>query len=76
VVYLASHTNGVNVIGGITALRASDGSVLWRYSPPVPATQLIPALTDKLVLIALQGGNVTTLSASSGSLHWHRYVDG
>lgn len=76
VVYLASHTNGVNVIGGITALRASDGSVLWRYSPPVPATQLIPALTGSLVLIALQNGNVTTLSASSGSLLWHRYVDG
>jgi hypothetical protein len=33
-------------------------------------------LTGSLMLIALQDGNVTTLSASSGSLRWHRYVDG
>ena len=79
VVYLASYTTDSGsrpAIGEITALRASDGSVLWRYSPPVPATQLIPTLTDTLVLMALQDGNVTTLNASSGSLHWHRYVDG
>jgi outer membrane protein assembly factor BamB len=68
--------SGLSPIGSITALRASDGFALWHYSPPIPATQLIPALTGSLVLIALQDGNVTTLSASSGSLHWHRYVDG
>jgi outer membrane protein assembly factor BamB len=75
VVYLA-FPGRPGPIGSITALRASDGSTLWRYSPPIPATQLIPALTGSLVLIALQDGSVTTLSASSGSLRWHRYVDG
>ena len=77
VIYLAFPGGaGLNMIGGIAALGARDGSVLWRYSPSIPVTQFMPALNDSLVLIALQDGNITALSASSGSLRWHHYVDG
>lgn len=76
VIYLAFYaTSGVNSIASITVLRASDGFVLWRFTPHVPATQLSPAVADGLVLIALQDGSIDALRANSGSLRWHRAMN-
>lgn len=70
-------TGGVNSTGSIIALRASDGFVLWRYTPHVPviqSIQLLPVTEDELVLIALQDGNINALRTSDGSLRWHRVM--
>jgi outer membrane protein assembly factor BamB len=76
VVYLTfGATSGINSIASITALRASDGLVLWRYTPHVPATQLTPVVADSLVLIPLQDGSINALGASSGALRWHRAMN-
>jgi outer membrane protein assembly factor BamB len=74
VIYLAfpATTSGVNLRGSITVLRASDGFILWRYTPHVSAMQLSPVVGDDLVLIALQDGSIDALHASSGVLRWHR----
>ena len=75
VVYLAFYTTGVNTIANIIALRAGDGFVLWRYTPHVSARQLSPVMRDDLVLIALDDGSIDALSASNGSLRWHRVMN-
>jgi outer membrane protein assembly factor BamB len=76
VLYLAFYaTSGVNNIASIAALRASDGFVLWRYTPHVTARQLSPVVGDDLVLIALQDGSIDALRASSGALRWHRAMN-
>jgi outer membrane protein assembly factor BamB len=76
VIYLAFYTTtGVNIIGSIIVLRASDGFVLWRYTPHVPARQLSPVEADGLVLIASQDGSIDALGANSGALRWHRAMN-
>jgi outer membrane protein assembly factor BamB len=76
VVYLASYaTSGVNNFGSITALRASDGILLWSYTPHTAYLQLLPVMGDDIVLIALQDGSVEALRASSGSLLWRRAMN-
>lgn len=73
VVYLTQFSNGINTIARVTALRASDSSVQWDYTPSVFATQLAP--TDGLMLVALQDGHVNAIRISSGSLGWQRVVN-
>ncbi len=73
VVYLIQYSNGINAIARVTALRASDSSVQWAYTPSVSATQLSP--TNGLVLIALQDGHINAVSISRGSLRWQRVVN-
>ena len=70
VVYLGSYTIGANILVSITALRASDGVVLWSYTPHTTYKQLLPVLGNDIVLIALQDGSVDALYASNGSLLW------
>jgi outer membrane protein assembly factor BamB len=73
VVYLALYaTSGVNFLENITALRASDGKLLWKYTPHTAYRQLLPVEGNNIVLIALQDGSVEALRASSGPLLWHR----
>jgi outer membrane protein assembly factor BamB len=73
VVYLAQYaTSGVNILENLTALRASDGILLWNYAPHTAYRQLLPVEGNDIVLIALQDGSVEALRASSGSLLWHR----
>ena len=73
VIYLAFYaSSGVNNITSIVTLRASDGRVLWKYTPHVPARQLSPVEAEGLVLISMQDGSINALSASSGVLRWHR----
>jgi len=73
VVYLALYaTSGVNILAKITALRASDGILLWSYTPHTAYRQLLPVAGNDIVLIALQDGSVEALRASSGSLLWRR----
>ena len=64
-------TSGVNTI---TALRASDGFVLWHYAPDIPVTQLLPVMGEDLILITLQDGSIDALRASNDSLRWHRVM--
>jgi outer membrane protein assembly factor BamB len=76
VVYLALYvTSGVNIFENITALRASDGILLWSYNPNTAYKQLLPVEGNDIVLIALQDGSVEALRASSGSLLWHRAMN-
>ena len=76
VVYLASNAiSGVNIFAGITALRASDGILLWSYTPHTAYRQLLPLVGNDIVIIALQDGSVEALRASSGSLLWRRAMN-
>jgi outer membrane protein assembly factor BamB len=76
VIYLTFYTTtGEDIIASITALRASDGLVLWSYTPSTSAWQLAPVVGDDLVLIALQDGSIDALHASSGALRWHRAMN-
>jgi outer membrane protein assembly factor BamB len=73
VIYLAfPASSGFNTIGSVTVLQVSNGSVLWHYTPRVPAVQLV--VENTLALIALQDGSINALSSSSGSLRWHRLM--
>jgi outer membrane protein assembly factor BamB len=75
VVYLALYTIGANILASITALRASDGILLWSYTPHTSYRQLLPVVGYDIVLIALQDGSVEALRASSGSLLWRRAMN-
>ena len=75
VVYLALTTAGANTFANITTLRASDGILLWNYTPPTSYRQLLPVVGNDIVLIALQDGSVEALGASSGSLLWRRVMN-
>jgi len=75
VVYLALYTTGANLLASITALRASDGILLWSYTPHTAYRQLLPLIGNDIVLIALQDGSVEALRASSGSLLWRRAMN-
>ena len=61
--------------GGIAALHASNGLLLWSYTPHVPATPWSPLVVDGLVLITLQDGSMQALHANNGALLWHRTLD-
>jgi outer membrane protein assembly factor BamB len=75
VVYLAQYATGANILANITALRASDGILLWSYKPHTSYRQLLPLVGNDIVLIALQDGSVEALRASSGSLLWRRAMN-
>jgi outer membrane protein assembly factor BamB len=75
VVYLAQYAIGANILLSITALRASDGILLWSYTPHTDYKQLLPIVGNDIVLIALQDGSVEALRASSGSLLWRRAMN-
>jgi outer membrane protein assembly factor BamB len=74
VLYPTFYATGDVISISITVLHASDGLVLWRYSPYVPVTQLLPVMGDDLILITLQDGSIDALRASNGSLRWHRLM--
>ncbi len=71
-VYLAEYANNADLLANITALRASDGTVTWKYTPYTSYRQLLPVDGDDIVLISLQDGSVEALRASSGSFLWRR----
>lgn len=75
VVYLALYTINTNILTSITALRASDGILLWSYTPYTTYRQLLPVVGNDIVLIAWQDGSVDALRASSGILLWHRAMN-
>jgi outer membrane protein assembly factor BamB len=51
------------------ALRASDGTVLWRYSGN--SYIYSPTVDDGLVFVASQDEGITALRASDGTQLWH-----
>lgn len=72
--YPAFYATGSGGFNSITALRASDGFVLWRYTPHIPAMQVLPVVTDDLILLALQDGSINALHSTSGSLRWRHVM--
>lgn len=56
----------------LTAVRAQDGTVLWRYQSNSYIYQ--PAVTDSVVYVSTQGNGITALRASNGTQLWH--IDG
>ncbi|HEX9563122.1 MAG TPA: PQQ-binding-like beta-propeller repeat protein, partial [Gemmatimonadaceae bacterium] len=56
----------------IFALRASDGSLLWRFDPEdgVDVGRLIPVMWNDLVLAGSSNGYVFAIDAESGELRW------
>jgi outer membrane protein assembly factor BamB len=75
VVYIAQYTIDANSLASITALRASDGTLLWSNTPHTTYKQLLPVVGNDTVLIAWQDGSVDALRASNGSLLWHRAMN-
>jgi outer membrane protein assembly factor BamB len=75
VIYLGSISIGANIIAPAIALRASDGKLLWNYTPHTSYRQLLPVVGEDIVLIALQDGSVEALNASNGSLLWRRAMN-
>ena len=53
--------------GGLTALAADDGSVLWRATPPAAS---IPRLVGDRVLVPGDAGLLTALDAATGEEVW------
>lgn len=62
--------------GYIYALRASDGTLLWRYTTGnfvYHGYVYSPTVTNGVVYVASQAGSLTALRASDGALLW-RYT--
>lgn len=53
----------------LSALRATDGAVLWRFSSN--SYIYAPTIEDGVLYVASQGDNVTALRASDGTNLWH-----
>ncbi len=56
--------------GHLSALRASDGSVLWTYTALTPAEPLSPVVVDGIVYLNLQSGSMDVLRADTGVVLW------
>ncbi|MEO6889611.1 MAG: PQQ-binding-like beta-propeller repeat protein [Ktedonobacteraceae bacterium] len=59
--------------GGMEALQASTGVLLWHSSPSVPALALSPQpfVINDIVYTLTQDGHLFALRTSSGSTMWH-----
>lgn len=64
------------VTGYVYALRASDGTLLWRYTTGnfvYNGYAYSPTVSSGVVYVASQAGSLTALRASNGTLLW-RYI--
>jgi outer membrane protein assembly factor BamB len=57
----------------LTALRASDGGVAWRYPLPEPLT-VRPGTSSGWIVMVTKAGNVLAVHAADGHLAWQRDV--
>lgn len=63
---------GSTIDGGVYALDAASGEVLWRYVTDAPI-RFAPAVWNDRVLVASDDGHLYALQAASGKLLWkHR----
>jgi outer membrane protein assembly factor BamB len=61
--------------GSVEALRASDGSLLWRTSVKTPygtADWIVLAITGSVVVLHREEGGVVTLDRGSGTMRWEQ----
>jgi outer membrane protein assembly factor BamB len=67
-------TNGVvyvgSVDGNLYALRASDGTELWKFSPAGSEVETSPAVANGVVYVAADNGNIYALNATTGTQLW------
>ena len=59
----------------VYALRARDGSILWRHSIG-PAVYNGPVLSGATVYVGTAYGSVYALRADNGKLEWYHDVEG
>jgi|SRR6266446_1637063 len=73
VIYIASQGNEV------TALQASDGTSLWRFTAPPGSDYQITSLLKGVLYVSVgadgQSGGVYALQASNGSVLWRYTTD-
>jgi len=71
VVYASSFSE--NGSGDVYALRATDGTVLWRKT--ADGFPVIPIVADGVAYITSDGGVLTALRASDGHQLWKQTID-
>jgi outer membrane protein assembly factor BamB len=69
VVYITSYV-GQNSPVYIYALRATDGSLLWRYSNNY-YSYLSPSTSKSTVVYVASQGGISALNSSTGAILWH-----
>ncbi len=59
--------------GGLNALRASDGRLLWRYHPSLQISRSVKVVDNVIYFIASdeRHGDIDALRSTDGSLLWH-----
>ncbi len=63
-------SSGLNVV---YALKASDGSVIWR-AQIADMNSTVPTLLDQVIYLGSSDGVVSALNTSDGKLIWHAQV--
>jgi outer membrane protein assembly factor BamB len=63
--------------GGLNALRASDGKLLWRYSSSLQISRSVQVINGIAYFIASdeRHGDIAALRSTDGSLLWHYPLD-
>jgi len=61
-------TDDPNILGAVTALNPSDGSILWRHTFAGPV--LGPVSVANGIVFAVGGKSVVALDAATGSVLW------
>ena len=59
--------------GSVYALKADDGSLLWRAETGAPIWAT-PAIAEGLVVVGTITGDIVAVELSSGTLRWHHQV--
>ncbi len=63
--------------GGLNALRARDGKLLWRYQPSLPVNKSVEVMDGLVYFIASNEsqGDIYALRATNGSVIWHHPLE-
>jgi RHS repeat-associated protein len=62
--------------GGITALRATDGTLLWTYQRPGVSSEFSSPVSSGVIYVASADNSVYALRAADGVLLWDIQTDG
>jgi outer membrane protein assembly factor BamB len=54
---------------GLVALRASDGTLLWRF-PTAAHVEMVPVVANGLVYVGQSPSTLVALNAVTGAVHW------
>ncbi len=64
----------VATVGNLTALRASDGSQVWRQE--IGTIEMQPAIDGDLLVVPLIEGSLVALTLQTGEQRWERVLGG